>query len=105
MTEVLNPGEYLAEITNATGNLAFANLHRADGSLLMAPDGVCVATAALHRNTRGGSEPRVGARYAVTLSPVRQDSTFTYFANQARMLSCPAASDLPLASAHEEEAM
>ncbi len=100
MTDTLYPGEHMLEITNTTDDLAFGNLQKPDGSLLMAPDGVCIATAAIHRNNWGGTEPRPGSIYAAMLSPgaerlhlhlLRQQSAVAVSARAVRPASGPGA--------------
>ncbi|MBN9505023.1 MAG: hypothetical protein J0I69_03260 [Altererythrobacter sp.] len=100
----LNPGEVVLEVTELSDRFAFGTVHRPDGTLLMAPDGVCVALAAIYRDNWGGNagHMRVGCRFAAYLSPTREGSTFQYFANRIRLL---AEGDGPVAVALEEEAM
>lgn len=84
----LRQGEYVMEINDLNGNLAFGQLLDGDGNPLLAPDGICVATAALNlSHCKHEKDVGEGARFVVWLNPARPGSTFTYFASVVRRLS------------------
>jgi hypothetical protein len=87
MTDNLKPGEVMIEVADLSDRFAFCTVAQPDGSVRMAPDGVCVALAAVNRAGQPAEHMRLGSRFAAFLSPTRDGSTFQYFANRARLLA------------------
>lgn len=67
----LKRGEYVMEVNDLNGSLAFGQVWDGQGQPSLAPDGICVATAALHldRNAAWVGEIGEGARFVVYRSP------------------------------------